>query len=294
VSFARLIDEPSDLAGWAVLADELQLAGDPRGELMALSLSGKPQKLKVRLQKYLARTLDEEARAALERHVELTLEHGLWATLTARDRFGAECCDVVAKLLAHPMAALLGALELQSSAARGPQRTLIALERGAPALRKLALSAGEPWNASGAFAAPRLQHARLWNVATLEAAEHARLEHLQLWLAPNAQVGPLRLPALRWLELTSLGDLDLSALRLDAPALRRLELAAIPGIVEQLVAQPFAPALERLGFRSFSAQFDRQVGDALLARLARFERLRRLDWPEAPERLQEALAKKAP
>jgi hypothetical protein len=287
MTFARLAANPLDAAAWAVLSDELQSQGDARGELIALATEGRPQKLKVKLQKYLSRTLSDFARGLLEHDITTTFDHGLWATMTVHQRRGElDFIDGMREVLECPLAVLLREFNGQFSEARGPHCVVLSLERGAPALRKLVLASRDPWSASGLFVGvPALEEARLWNVEALEG--HPTLRVLNLVLATDSRVEALQFPELRGLELGWLGEGGLPELRYELPSLRRLTVSATPEVIERVAHLPFAAQLERLTLRSLSSRIDALIAPTLLSRLAAFADLESFEWPGGPEHLTE-------
>ena len=289
-AFARLYDVPSDHEGWSVLADELQSAGDPRGELVALSLRGEHEKFRAKLGGYLDLHFDAEEKAALGTFVQPTYENGLWSALVIRDGHGPSATgDVLARLLLSPLAVLVRTLEAQLDTARDARRVVHALERGALSLRELRIATSEAWKCEGALAPPRLENVTLVNVELSGDLRHPVLKTLRLTLAASPVLGELHLPGLETLELSSYGDFPALEGGWHLPRLRRLLVQTFPGIIAHLARLTCARTLEVLELSTVDADRAEATARELLSRLDEFRSLRELRWHDGPHELKQRI-----
>lgn len=283
-AFARLYDLPADADGWKVLADELQSVGDPRGELVALSLNGEHERFRQRLSSYLVTLFDDEERAALGAYVQPTYENGLWSALAIGDGVGpSQTGDVLARLLVSPLAVLLRTLEAQLDTARDARRVVHAMERGALALRELRIAATEPWLSEGCFAPPRLENVSLRNVEIAGELRHQRLKTLRLTLGKTPLLGSMHFPQLEVLELRSYGDFPALEEAWDLPRLKHLTVQTYPGLLAHLAGLPWTRSLRVLELETIGADQAARTADELLHRLDDFPGLRELRWHDGPQ-----------
>ncbi|MCA9567112.1 MAG: WGR domain-containing protein [Myxococcales bacterium] len=251
---ARITSDPGDLEAWSVLADSLQAAGDPRGELMAVQMQlgatvTKPKErvrarprgeaapapeppgpLKVREQELLekhataffgdVRPGRDEAEA-----VEIDWENGFWRRVKVAGNWDVEELDLkklYSAVLRHPSAQFLrelevGLLEIDGEAMFEDAVKLLVKQGRRPSLRRLHL---------GAFEYP--------DDTEISWTYHTSVEPL----------GPI-LPNLEDLTITG-GDIALGALV--APKLKRLKLetGGLPTQPAEQLAKGSYPALEEL------------------------------------------------
>lgn len=265
---AQVRAEPSRSESWQVLSDALQSANDPRGELIALSLAGRParEKLLDALQ-----VQAPELMALLDSDVlgSLTLEHGLPSGMTLHrlDDDQATQAQIVAALLRSPMGRFVRSLEL--GPASDTEETdwspvlemLVAAGTRLETLKLINRERDLPWgDVSAAWEVVGLRHFELEGVGS--ALGHAVSPTLRtLKVTPD------------FLDVEVLNDL----MRGSLPALESLELSfgarvAEEGIEGLLDALP--PRVTSLGLIQCVSD---QALFGLLARHAVTRRLKRLD-----------------
>lgn len=285
----RLLDAPTDRAAWELFADELQAAGDLRGELISLALNDKQSRLALRLKKAHHRFLGE-LEPDFEARAQVTFENGLWHSLEAQPRREARgdlpeqptslsLGKLVATLLANPMAVLLRSLTSAHRTAGELERLLEVMPEHAQALTSLSLGCEEPWDASRALAMPRLREVKLQNLAMASSWRHPHLEALWMFVAMHGcEFEALEAPNLQLLSVLAVGPFGLP--RLQAPKLKRLELPIRPGLTSWLRDAGANRTLERL---SLSGLVSDEVAREWLTALPDFPALKHLDaWDVEP------------
>lgn len=276
----RLLDAPDDRAAWELFADELQAAGDLRGELIALALQQKNSRLAVRLKKAHHRFLGA-LDADFDQRVTATFVNGLWHTLEAADppnqKRPMSLGKLVAALVENPMAVLLRALTSAHRTAGELERMLERID--VPALTSLTLAAAEGWNGSRALDFPRLRDAKLQNLARAETMRHARLEALHLFVSmEGCELEAIETPNLETLSVLAVGPFALP--RLEAPKLKRLELPMQTGVTAWLRDAGAAGSIERVALSGLASE---ELAREWLEALPHFPALQRLAaWDEAP------------
>jgi len=274
---ARIADEPDDPLAWSVYADYLQKQGDPHGELAALQHAADQDpvgKTKTPAQRAFARTFAKLAPRLLGTLIDhgadlkdpakppFVWKHGVLRRVqvgpppdpTNPGAIWAPRAGMLAAVLAHPAARMLGELELRAAHDVDAANQLKLLIRHAPPqLRELTLFArADLGDLSELWAAlPRLRRitigARSFEVGELELPEARRVELMPLALSPRSMQAIAIAP---WTELQRLeirfGGQDLpphASLREALPLLQRADLPKLT--VLKLRGCPYAGALLR-------------------------------------------------
>jgi uncharacterized protein (TIGR02996 family) len=250
-----IVENPDDRDAWLVLADFQQSKGDPRGELIALSIAGETDQEK-------RRKADEWLAAHRDVLLGPLAEHDGWtwhrgyidsAFLSYPDESGA-ASRMLELLLQHPSGRFLRDLSIGfdgSTEDTLENVTMVLAEHTVPTLRALYLGSFEypeqcemSWFNVGDLsllwrALPRLTKLTVQGNMTLGEIAHDKLEHLELFTgglpAESARsVSAANLPALRHLEVwygsesyggnASIFDVAPLLARHDLPALRHLGL----------------------------------------------------------------------
>nr|HEX4313095.1 DUF3553 domain-containing protein [Kofleriaceae bacterium] len=199
----QLADDPGDRGALAVLADHLQQAGDPRGELIALQLAGDLSPRALALQAELALPATATAGAPIA-----TWGVGYYRGLDLGAR------SALAPIWTHPSLRLLRELVLRFAeplAAPSIDYLIASLPR---TLRQLSMVDPDPADLAPRLAAalPRLDSLSISRRLDLRALAHPRLRRLELWAGSEplevavAQLQPDALPALDALVLGGAGD----------------------------------------------------------------------------------------
>lgn len=321
---AAIDDDPDDPAAYSVYGDWLQRRGDPRGELIALSLAAEAQRaadprrkppagaaLGKLLKKHAAALLGPLARHVAE-PVDLTAPPLVWRHgFIARAELAAApdrpIAPIVADLLRHPSGRFLRELVAKSDG-EGPA-ILELLAAAAPrSLRELDLQGLVDLGDLGDLGDLRERLARLHRLGLtarrfelgelhLPALRRARFAAAELSGSAVAAIARAPFPVLERLELRFGGsgaDLatfeDLRPLlrRSDMPALTHLKLRRAPyagSIVRELVAAPLARQLVVLDLSHGS--FNPADIDVLVRHKEHFAQLRELWLPLARLRDQD-------
>ncbi|MDP1919577.1 MAG: hypothetical protein Q8L14_25220 [Myxococcales bacterium] len=293
---------PGDAQRWAVFADLLQGRGDVRGQLIALSLSGRARTERQLRDKHRAH-LGSPAFWNLLDTGALAPEWGFGHLRCAVLKFspqpdadGAEPdanrfdpADLEA-VLASPLACALEVLKLfLPPDAQAASRALDVLRDRRPSVHRLELTAdltSDALQVEGLLEAlPRVTFAKLYGITSLVGLSSSRLESLVAWVsdwdgAPSCQLGRLDAPLLRALELRVRSETQPALTRwlredVNAPSLRRLDVEAFvtSQLIDAIADAPFAATLERLRVLTI----DEASAQALLTRRESFPRLRRVD-----------------
>lgn len=268
----RLYANPEDAEAWAVLADQLQAAGDARGELVAVqrALASAPSDaLKAQEQALLAehgaallgdiRPDRPEAEA-----IELDWANGYWRRVKVFITWDTEDLDgpkLLSWVLRHPSAAFLeeleiGMLECDGEAEFGEAVQILVKNGVRPSLRKLHI---------GAFEYPE--------DTEISWTYHKSVERL----------GPL-LPNLQELVITG-GSIELGQLK--APRLKRLKLetGGLPSEPAVYLGKASFPELVDLevwfGTEDYEGACSVEHAAAILGNTAGFPKLRRLGLKNA-------------
>jgi uncharacterized protein (TIGR02996 family) len=250
--FATIRKQPDDPAAYLVLADLLQTAGDPRGELISVqhALAAAPGDAKLRraeaalLKTHATALLGADLPKAIkafgkqkqrsqkgDRGVALTwrlgfLRHAYVSIADAGDQLVA----LLAALFASPSAPLLEALRLVVTT-ESTEPLLRTLAAAPPTLADLRIS-----SMNGSLR----PLAKLW--PSLQAL---RVLHLGQW--DSVDLGDLALPGLEDLEIVGLKQADNATLLARAPAtLRRLHVDVHPSLKTPKVLPLLANALPQL------------------------------------------------
>ncbi len=310
---AAIDDDPDDPAAYSVYGDWLQRRGDPRGELIALSLAAEAQRAadprrKPPAQTALGKLLKKHAAALLgplARHVAdpgdptappLVWRHGFIARAELAAAPDRPVAPIVADLLRHPSGRFLRELVARSDG-EGPA-ILELLAAAAPrSLRELDLQGlvdlgdlGDLWERLARLHRLGLT-ARRFELGELHlpALRRARFAAAELSGSAVAAIARAPFPVLERLELRFGGsgaDLatfeDLRPLlrRTDLPALTHLKLRRAPyagSIVRELVAAPLARQLVVLDLSH--GAFNPADIDVLVQHKERFAQLRELWLP---------------
>ncbi len=293
---------PGDAQRWAVFADLLQGRGDVRGQLIAISLSGRARTERQLRDKHRAQL----ASPAFWKLLDAGALAPAWAFGHLRcavlkfsaqpDAPGAEPdanrfdpADLEA-VLASPLACALEVLKVDLPPdADAASRALDLLRTRRPSIHRLELTAdltSDALQVEGLLEAlPRVTMAKLYGITSLVGLSSSRLESLVAWVsdwdgAPLCQLGRLDAPSLRTLELRVRSETQPALTRwfredVNAPSLRRLDVEAFvtSQLVDALADAPFAPTLERLRVLTI----DEASAEVLLRRRDSFPKLRRLD-----------------
>lgn len=237
---ASIAAAPADRARWAVYADWLLERGDPRGELIAMSLAAEQRSDEALARRVEALSVDEDRLLSpeLAAHAHLWL-FTFWrgfiraARWLGTDDPRAEAVDAVDALFTDPHACLLERLAIHQDV---PCRELVAAER--PTIRRLEL--GMPALSGALRNLPNLEWLELVGGERAETLTSSRLRHLEGPLGAGLVRRLARdLPALETLIASQLEPVDALA----HPRLRRLRCrigAALDGDAFTL------PRLERL------------------------------------------------
>lgn len=195
---AALENKPNDLELWSVLADHLQLAGDARGELIALDLAGDVDLERAARRRALIAALEQELPPG-KYHWERGFLTGLMLRI---DKTLVEH----EALLRHPSARLLRALNVKFLSGGAMEASLIPRS-----VRELTLHGMYPaFDASGLSSLQKLGLERHVNDAPLAAVTHPTVPRLELMHgAGPADLAPLArgLPGVRTLKATRLHGL---------------------------------------------------------------------------------------
>ncbi|HSK01232.1 MAG TPA: TIGR02996 domain-containing protein [Kofleriaceae bacterium] len=321
---AAIDDDPDDPAAYSVYGDWLQRRGDPRGELIALSLAAEAQRaadprrkppagtaLGKLLKKHAAALLGPLARLVPDpgdpAAPPLVWRHGFIARAELAAAPDRPAAPIVAELLRHPSGRFLRELVVKSDG-EGPA-ILELLEAAAPrSLRELDLQGLVDLGDLGDLGGLRERLARLHRLGLtarrfelgelhLPALRRARFAAAELSGSAVQAIARAPLPVLERLELRFGGsgaDLatfeDLRPLlrRADLPALTHLKLRRAPyagSIVRELVAAPLARQLVVLDLSHGS--FNPADIDVLVQHKAHFAQLRELWLPLARLRDQD-------
>lgn len=322
---AAIDDDPDDTAAYSVYGDWLQRRGDPRGELIALSIAAEAQraadprkKQKPPAQTALGKLFAKHAAVLLgplARYVKdpadpaalpFTWRRGFIARAELAGTDERPAAPVVRELLRHPSGRFLRELVVKTA---GEGAELLALlEAGAPgSLRELELYALDDLGDLGASGLwQRLARlvrleltARRFELGALElpALRRVRFAGAELTGSCVRSIARAPLPRLERLELRFGGsgaDLatfeDLRPLlrRTDLPALTHLKLKRAPyagSIVRELAAAPLARQLVVLDLSHGS--FNPADIEVLVQHKERFAQLRELWLPLARLREQD-------
>lgn len=286
--FIEAPDAQTDLEARRVLADELQLRGDWRGELITIqdglagTVAGTPghAALAARATELLvehhaelygplapiARKADDRA-ATTKRAVEVTFARGFAATAKLQAIPGHPLVDTYRALVALPLGRELVALELgvpatgRDDASYAPIVHAMLATGVPPNLARLAIGTAQ----SGAY--------HVGDLVPLVAAI-PQLE--RLFVSGRGEIGELVAPRLRELALVHLGATGLLRARLPALTSLTLELIARAGaFVDALARSPLLAQLETLAIRR-SGLHDAGLATILMHE-ARYRHVKRLD-----------------
>ena len=283
---------PGNAQRWAVFADLLQGRGDVRGQLIALSLSGRARTERQLRDKHRARLASPAFWTLLDAGAlvpEWAFGHLRCAVLTFSDENRFDPADLEA-VLASPLACALEVLKLNLPP-DGPtaSRALDLLRDRRPSVHRLELTAdltSNALNVEGLLEAlPRVTLAKLYGITSLVGLSSSRLESLVAWVsdwdgAPPCRLGRLDAPSLRTLELRVRAETQPALTRwlredVNAPSLRRFDVEAFvtSQLIDAIADAPFAATLERLRVLTI----DEASAQVLLTRRESFPKLRRLD-----------------
>lgn len=283
---------PGDAQRWAVFADLLQGRGDVRGQLIALSLSGRARTERQLRDKHRAQLASPAFWSLLDAGAlapEWAFGHLRCAVLKFSDENRFDPADLEA-VLASPLSCALEVLKLFLPP-DGPRasRALDLLRDRRPSIHRLELTADLTSNAlqvGGLLEAlPRVTLAKLYGITSLVGLSSSRLESLVAWVsdwdgAPPCQLGRLDAPRLRTLELRVRGETQPALTRwlredVNAPSLQKLEVEAFvtSQLIDAIADAPFAATLERLRVLTV----DEASAQVLLTRRESFPKLRRVD-----------------
>jgi uncharacterized protein (TIGR02996 family) len=309
-----IVDDPDDLAAYAVLADALQREGDPRGELIALQVAAETDPAKA---PHAQRYLKANQAALLGPLAEVRPDAFTWRRgYIHRVRLSADDTgdvlvgtDELELLLRHPAGRFLHEIVvgLMGAPAEDDLSDVIRFlaEHTVPTVRLLHLGdfsypeeCEMSWFEVGDLdelwrALPRLRWLITQGNITASAIEHAALERLEVrtgGLPRDAAraIAQATTPALHHLEVwygssgygagASIDDVAPLLARRDLPALRHLGLRNcefVDAIVEALPGSPLLGQLEVLDL-SMGTFYD-DTARALLAHADAFRHLRRID-----------------
>lgn len=283
---------PGDAQRWAVFADLLQGRGDVRGQLIAISLSGRARTERQLRDKHRAQLASPAFWSLLDTGAlapEWAFGHLRCAVLKFSEANRFDAADLEA-VLTSPLACALEVLKLNLPP-DGPtaSRAIDLLRERRPSIHRLELTAdltSDALQVEGLLEAlPRVTLAKLYGITSLVGLSSSRLDSLVAWVsdwdgAPPCQLGRLDAPSLRTLELRVRSETQPALTRwfredVNAPSLRRLDVEAFvtSQLVDAIADAPFAPTLERLRVLTI----DEASAEVLLKRRESFPKLRRLD-----------------
>jgi uncharacterized protein (TIGR02996 family) len=283
---------PGDAQRWAVFADLLQGRGDVRGQLIAVSMSGRARTERQLRDKHRAQLAAPAFWSLLDAGAlapEWAFGHLRCAVLKFTNENRIDPADLEA-VLAAPLSCALEVLKLNLPAdASSASRALDLLRARRPSIHRLELTAdltSDALHVEGLLEAlPRVTLAKLYGITSLVGLSSSRLESLVAWVsdwdgAPPCQLGRLDAPALRTLELRVRAETQPALTRwlredVHAPALRRLDVEAFvtSQLIEAVADAPFASTLERLRVLTI----DEASAQVLLTRRDSFSKLLRVD-----------------
>ena len=277
-----LLDAPHEVSRWAVFADLLTAAGDPRGELISLALAHKTRAERLYREKHHQRLgLTRLLHATQRDKAQVSWEHGHPVKLSLR-LASEHVLEVLTDALRMPMGFALATLALDGAGPLEQLHDVVAavtsLGRG---LREVAFHQTEGLgglDATALLSLPRLERLSITGVSRLGDAKAASL----LRLLVSAQhtgtltLGRVELPRLKVLTLHCWVDSTPSLARwlregCVAPKLVRLtvETSLTSQVIEAIADAPFAASLEELRVGT--------LDDASVARLSQHrEKLKRL------------------